>query len=261
MPQPDVVVSATEDLIRLFETAQRRLEAEQARILTDPAQASRRRKLRGLLASIDRAMETLRADTTAWVTNTLPAIYATGANNAVSGFGWNSLHRQAINRLAADTFDDVLAATNHVSRDARRWAREVSRELAASQLLEGRTVREVAAEFARRAPSELFNTGMPLPVRAVVYADGSSRTLEDYADMLLRTKSAQTYNVGALNSYTQAGLTEVEVADGPGCKLDGHGPPGVDDINGETIDMATAFDHVIGHPRCVRAFLPVVPVP
>lgn len=72
------------------------------------------------------------------------------------------------------------------------------------------------------------------------------------AMLISRTESAMAYNHGTLLRYSQSGqVSGVEVLDGTN-----------DDIcaaaNGQVWTLEEAADSPIGHPNCVRAFVPVL---
>jgi len=86
---------------------------------------------------------------------------------------------------------------------------------------------------------------------------------------IARTETAFAYNEGAIQVYESAGVEYVELRDGHGCLPQGHddeAPPAEPGAVGAlqssrqadrqvwTRDMARAYP--VGHPNCVRAFLP-----
>jgi hypothetical protein len=77
------------------------------------------------------------------------------------------------------------------------------------------------------------------------------------ADMIARTEVAVSVNEGALDSYGDAAVEEVDVLDGPGCLADGH-----DDaqrgVSGQRWKREKARQFPVGHPNCRRDFAPVI---
>lgn len=110
------------------------------------------------------------------------------------------------------------------------------------------TTREALRGIVSRAASE----GLPIPdVADLIRAAGAFG--EARAETIALTETAVAYNAGAIRSYEESGLVdEVEVLDGrdfdEDCKR----------LHGQTKTLAWARANLIGHPRCRRAFAPIV---
>jgi len=96
-------------------------------------------------------------------------IYAAGADRVGIPFSFTAPHRAAIDVLARDTFDDVLAATDFMDAEAKEFARRVGRELTGFKLTSGTPVKTQARRFKREMAREFRSRGLG----AVVYRDGS----------------------------------------------------------------------------------------
>jgi len=251
MPQPAAVTTAPDDLIGLFKQSQVRIEAEYAAILTDPNAARRRRRLVALRNMVNAELAALEAAAGVFVADTLPVIYQAGGQTT-GVFSFTQFHRTALESIQADTMNDILAATDGVRDDTKRWIRETTRRLIAEGEIEGQTATQLARKFAKLAPKAVDAAGLPLPITAVTYSDGSVRTIETYADMLFRTRTATTYNDGTINTGVEAGIDRYEIFDGPGCGLTSHDDGTV--ANGMIVDAATAAAHPVSHPNCRRSF-------
>ncbi len=253
MPQPAEVQAAADRIVALFRSAQAEIEQRTLAAATDPATTSRRRRLIELRRSVDAELAALEADTAGWLQGNLPPIYELGAGQAgVNVFTWSQIHVDAVQRLAADTFDDVLVATANVRADAKSWVRAAARRQTALSLIEGRTAQQAAREFTRAGAGEAVDL-LGGPIGVIRYADGSYRTLADYADMLLRTKTAQCFNAGTLNQLHGAGVSFVEVLDGADCGWSSHDDG--DKANGTVRSVDDANQHSLSHPRCRRSFI------
>lgn len=97
----------------------------------------------------------------------------------------------------------------------------------------GRTVVPSNAEIAQR-------------IRAAGVTDSEYRSR-----MIARTETATAMNLGHTFAYGDAGVSEVDVADG-----DDDGPCA--DANGQRWSLDDAQANPIEHPNCTRAFLPVL---
>lgn len=254
MPQPPEVEASARRLVAMFADAQHSIDAQLRAVLDAPGQTRRRRRLRELAAMVDRETRALEAGTAEWIAGDFPAVYELGAGHAQTGdFAWSQVHRDAVQALAGDLFDDVLAATTHVRVDVKRWVRRTGRRETALSLIEGRTATQAARVFTAAASAGDAVEALGGPVGVVQYADGSYRTLADYADMLLRTKTAQCFNAGTLNQLHSFGVRYVEVLDGTGCGWTSHVDG--DRANGSIRRLQDAVEHPLSHPRCRRSFL------
>ena len=88
------------------------------------------------------------------------------------------------------------------------------------------------------------------------------------AETIARTETGFAYNEGAIAIYEEDGRDLVEILDGDGCLPLGHddgapqpdGEPGAIDLkaqaNGQVWPVSALRDYRLGHPNCVRAFIP-----
>lgn len=79
-------------------------------------------------------------------------------------------------------------------------------------------------------------------------SDGMSKSR---AMTISRSESGTAYNQGALLSYEEAGVTEVEVLDGDEDEI-------CAEANGQTWSLEEAAENPLGHPNCTRSFVPRV---
>lgn len=256
MPQPVEVDRLAEQLIVLFRQAQASIDVEVAGIVVNPPSGGRRlRRLGELKRTVDAHLTALEESTTQWLQGQFPRVYElgglAGAASTADAFGWTLVHTSAVQELAGDTFADVLEATTHVRGDVKTWIREQGRRQTGLSLLEGRTAQQAARELTRAAAGEAVDA-LGGPVGVIRYADGSYRRMADYADMLLRTKTAQAYNAGTLNQLGEFGVEWVEVFDGSACGWTSHDDP--NKANGKIVAAKEARLHSLAHPRCRRSF-------
>lgn len=254
MPQPPAVVDSSEPLLEVYRRAQARLEREMARILADPRARRQRRRIRSILRQVDEEIEAIEAATRRWLQTTLPAVYEAGATEVGLGVDWSAIHRTAMQALAEDAFVDILTANRGMRDDARRWVRETSRWMSSKTYVEGLNPVTVARQFAEQARSRVAASGIPAPIGAVQYADGSVRSIDTYAEMLFRTKTAQTFNAGTINAGLVAGAETFEIVDGIDCGLRTHEDP--EKANGRIVTAQAAAAYPISHPNCRRSFIP-----
>lgn len=88
-------------------------------------------------------------------------------------------------------------------------------------------------------------------------AEAPVETTTDRATLIALTETANAYNYGALDAYTESRLVEeVNVFDGAECGWTEHDDP--DAAHGSRRTIEEAEDYPISHPHCQRSFGPVV---
>lgn len=254
MPQPAEIDRAARELVALFQTAQDDIAAQLATILNTPGAGRQRARLRELDRSLTAILDGLEADSAAWLQSRFPAIYAAGGTDAAVQLGevfqWSQPHLSALQTMVERTYAEVLAATTYVRAEAKRFLRDQIRRQTALTVAGGRTATQAGRVLASAAGEVVDMLGGN--VGMVRYSDGSYRRLADWADMAIRTTSAQAYNAGTLNTFTQHGVGFVEVLDGADCGWTAHNDP--ERANGTVRAVADAYQHPLSHPRCRRSF-------
>lgn len=193
-------------------------------------------------------MQDLGAQTTGWVASALPQVYGlgglVGASQAGGQFTWTAVHREAVQLLVDDTFNDLLAATRHVARTTKQLVRAVVRDEALQKAIEGKSPFEAAREVRRILEAN--------NISAVVYKDGSKHGLAEYSRMVMRTKTATAYNQGTINGAAHEGVQWWQAFDGPECGWTFHEDP--TPASGRMVMKDEALEFVISHPQCRRSF-------
>jgi len=103
------------------------------------------------------------------------------------------------------------------------------------------------AQIAQGVPAEGF-TGL----RSVV-----QETYRGRAETIARTESAIASQEAASDRYAAAGVTHVQIEDGPECGWTEHDDGDIAD--GSIRTLADANTYPIAHPNCVRVSLPILP--
>lgn len=234
----------------------RELERLLADVILDPSSTRRFRaqQTAALLTRIRQAQAELRGVATVFAEDSLARVYASGMSRAdrILGAGREAIgapsftlvHRQALEVLALDAFDDLVAATDYVDTAARRAIREATKLRTSTAVVTGESVdqsrRALVRDLARRG------------VGGFVDVTGRSWRIGSYAEMVIRTKSAHAYNTGTILRTEQEGTTALEILDG---RPSGH--EACERYNGSTCDTAWAIANPIEHPNCVRSFGPL----
>lgn len=253
MPAFDARLTKLRDLLTsAYDRAWGEVRLEQERVAeglaTNPRLWRQEARLAEVRARIEETMDSTDAFAREWLGREYPKFYAAGAQLAAetlnSPFAWTQAHLDAIAAHAQDTYDDLLAATAHVTEDTKRFLREISREASLRGTIIGRTPAQLAKAIRTKAAER--------GITSVVYKDGSRHGLAEYADVVARTKTAVAYNAGSLNQGQALGVKFYEVFDGPVCGWAGHGDPEL--ANGKIVSASQAAAHIISHPRCARSF-------
>lgn len=251
------------ELLALWADADADLEARKAEVLrrierllkVEPVNREVLRRLRiqvdrltdlGVVAQ--RVAEQLRDETTGWLeAGGIDRVYQAGAATSAAvtqvPFAFSVPHRAAADVLAADTFESVLSATQFVDAEAKVIIRRMGRVFSGRAVSSGQT----AVQAARRLARELEGVGLA----TVTYRDGSRHRVSDYADMLIREKTAVAYNAGAANHGKLAGVEVFELLDGFDCGLTSH-----DDTllaHQLLVPYEVAMAYPTAHPRCRRS--------
>lgn len=245
--RPPEIDQIADRLLAVYHRAWLDVEAQQAALTDDPALWRQRRRLREVERSIRAAMDDVDRQAREWIRRQLPTVYAAGAEGEATSaapFRWTQIHTEAVAELAADTFDDLLAATAHVRSTTKQLIRTLARQRTAAALVEGQTATQAARDLAR-----LLDRNR---ITAVVYRDGSRHGLADYSQVVIRTKTAVAHNTGTANQLRAAGTEWVEVFDGHDCGLSSHDDP--DKVNGTIRRLSTMVRHPVAHPNCRRSW-------
>lgn len=250
MPLPAEAEQLRDTLAGMYEAVQQQHVDELVRLTTTPDPYGRiriqRDRLRERIRALESALDELDASALAWIDGDLPELYRMGAAQGGIEFRWNAEHREAVGMLAQDTYDELLGATRYVRRDTKAFIREAAKLRVRSVQLAGRT----AAEQGRALAEDLADRG----IASVTYRNGARHGLGEYGSMVVRTKSALTYNTGTFQNGVAQGVEWFECYDGPDCGLTAHDDPRL--ANGLILPAREAFAYPIAHPNCARSWGP-----
>lgn len=246
------------DLDARIADVSRRILAAINRIPTDPNARNAVRRLRvqaDRLAELENVASSIIDDATlgtqAFIDRAgFDRIYAAGAVGPSLPFSFTAPHRAAVQVLARDTFTDVLAMSDFVDDESRAFVRDVGRKLTGFKLTSGTPVKTQARALEREIRSDFRRRG----IGAVRYRDGSRHSFGEYAEVLLRTKTGNAYNVGTLNQGRALGIRFYELLDGLECGLTEHTDPVK--ANGRIVPFEVAMAFPLAHPNCRRSINP-----
>lgn len=206
--------------------------------------------LKILEAEIRDILTALDSRTATTVQPLIQAYYEGGATvtallvNTVPTF--SSTDGETVAYLAQDLYADLLKATNGVREDVKMVIRDLTRNHVRNKIYTGKT----SVQAAKDLTADLTARG----ITAVTYKNGTRMPLAAYAEMVVRTKTAETYQEAGLSQGDKLEIIYYEIFDGPGCGLSSHGDPLKAD--GLIVDAETAKKHVLSHPQCRRSTSP-----
>ncbi|MCW2545355.1 MAG: sle1 [Frankiales bacterium] len=185
---------------------------------------------------------------------TLHGAYEAGAVAAVIGFGagpvFTGTDRDLLRAVATDTYRDILTATAHVEQTTKELIRALAREA---------TSQRIASSITAVQAGRIFQTMLEgQRIAAIVYRDGSRHGLREYSGMLLRTKTAEVYQLAGFEQAERLGVGWMEILDNPSCGLTSHDDPRK--ANGLIVPLEVARQYPLSHPNCVRATTPRVDI-
>ena len=152
----------------------------------------------------------------------------------------------AITHLATDTHADLLHATTHMRQTTKDLIRTLARDHVSDRLYTGTPATQAGRALAKALREQ--------SVAAIVYKDGSRHGLASYADMVVRTKTAEAYQVGGFNQAESHKVKFMEIMDGAGCGYSSHDD--TQQANGMIVTLDQARAYPIAHPNCRRISIP-----
>lgn len=171
------------------------------------------------MVKINRELEKLGVDAEAWFKRELPQYYNDGGNTALQdlrklgveleGQGATVLNRDAIEALVADATASYSSAIQGVSRSARSILSSALRQQTTLKIAEGRLTNETRRAISASVEQLLMEGGL----KAITDRAGKQWTLDNYSEMLVRTKAVEARNQGLVNRMAQYGYDLVQISD------------------------------------------------
>lgn len=221
-----------------------------------------------ILVQVEALLKELGVDTNAFIKENIPLYYKQGADDAVAQLkkiyypveiktGFNRVHKEAITALVDDTASSFGDSITGVYRSTRALMSSATKDALTQQIATG----TISGDAARTIKKNLVATLNEQGLAALKDKGGKSWTLDNYTEMLLRTKMVEARNSGLTNRLVENGVDLVVVSShgasdecGPweGQILSITGA--TTEINGEQIPtVADAEAAGLFHPRCRHA--------
>lgn len=225
---------------------------------------------KAILAQIEKIIIDLGADVQKFLAGRMPAYYKTGADDAIKQLrnigadlsvssGFNKIHQSAILGLVDDTFRAYAEALTGVKRSAGNIIGRATRNLITQQIAKG----VISGEALRTAKTQIKGMLVEQGMSALTDRAGRRWSLDNYAEMLFRTKIVEARNLGLVNRAAENGHDLVQVSKHPGsCPLCLPWQGKILSITGSTPGYPTYMQAVEGglfHPRCRHAVNILIP--
>lgn len=252
-------------LTALFKRSYKRIVNE-INTATDFGVANRK----AILAQIEEVLGELGEDVQEFVDKELPPYYKAGADGAVKQLknagadiaistGFNRLHREAIVALVDDTVRAYFEAITGVKRSATRLLGKAVREAVTEEIAHGAISGKGLRKIRRYIKGVLQEEGLA----AITDKGGRNWQLDNYADMLFRTKVVEARSMGLTNRMVENGYDLVQVSDHIGeCPLCRPWEGKILSLTGDSKGYPTlqkAIADGLFHPNCRHAINALIP--
>ena len=208
-------------------------------------------------------LEDLGVDVDKWVRDEIPKYYNDGANVALndlrrlgvdlsqsSGAAFN---REAIKALTDETALAFADGIRGVSRSAIRFVDDVLKMQLNMIIAEGKLTGETRKMISSTVKQRLQDSGLP----AIRDRAGKRWSLDNYSEMLVRTKAVEARNQGLANKMLQYGYDLVQISNhGTDHKECARWEGKILSVTGQTPGyptLAEAQAAGLFHPRCEHA--------
>lgn len=229
------------------------------------------RRRRALLASVLGRLDEIDKEASAWVKENIPKAYQNGQSTAVVALGeastvsiaadmisTASINKHFVDAMISDTYEDLLRNTNHMRARIKSAVRNVVGEQLRAKIAANEARKSMTAGVIKNLRRELEAAGS----FGIVDRAGRRWRVEDYSNMVVRTKLMQAHIEGVRNESIERGVSLGIISshgakdgcarfEGKLVKLDPNAPG-----NYPTIEELRATK-LIWHPNCKHVVFPV----
>lgn len=227
-----------------------------------------------ILAQIGSYLQKLNADLSDFSQKQIPIYYQSGADDAVSQLtelgaplavtsGFNTINEEAIAALVSDQSSSFADAMQGVYRTTARLINQGTKKQLTLNIAKGMTSGQAMQDTIKTMKMTLRDNGLT----ALIGSNGRQWSLDDYSEMLYRTKVTEARNLGMVNRMAENGYDLVQVSSHGATDVCGHWEGKILSTTGETktfegepvptIDDAT--EDGLFHPNCKHAINAIAP--
>lgn len=223
-----------------------------------------------VLKQIDKILTDLTGEVQDYVDKTMPGYYKEGADYAVKQLknvkadvevttGFSKLHREAIIALVDDTMLSYANSINGIRRNVGALLGKVTRQLVTEEIAHGVVTGEARRKVTERIKGIIADQG----IHALSDRAGKKWQLDNYAEMVYRTKVVEARNLGLTNRMVENGFDLVQVSAHSGsCKLCAPWEGKILSLTGASKGytmLETATRAGLFHPNCRHAINGITP--
>lgn len=261
-----------EKLISLYKKAYKEILSE-----VEHATAFGIRNRLQILKQIEKILQEMGIDATQIIRDEITRAYELGATESVEQLdyvgaeikvarGFNRIHADAIEVLVDDTQKSFLESLQGVKRSTSTLLGKTVREQITERLaigkIGGKTLRDIQKSIVQTFREE----GLSALTSTYTNKNGTvvnrQWSLEQYAEMLIRTKAVEARNRGLINRMVENGYDLVQVSAHAGCDLCQPWEGKILSVTGNTKGYPTvkqAEDKGLFHPNCKHAINTLIP--
>lgn len=223
-----------------------------------------------ILAQIEEIIVDLGVDIQKFLAGRMPQYYKDGADDAVKQLrnigadlsitsGFAKIHQAAILGLVDDTFRAYGEALAGVKRSASNIIGRATRNLITQEIAKG----VISGEALRTAKAQIKGMLVEQGLTALTDRRGRRWSLDNYAEMLFRTKVVEARNLGLVNRAAENGHDLIQISSHAGsCPICAPWQGKILSITGSTPGYPTYMEAVTAglfHPRCRHAANTLIP--
>ena len=217
-----------------------------------------------VMVRINAELQALGVDVDAFIKEEIPRYYNDGANIALQDLrrlgvdldpktGGALINREAIKALTDESAEAIAQSMTAISRSVRQRLGEVLKTQLSFIIAEGKLSGDTLKTITSAVRDQIEKNGLT----ALRDKSGRSWSMDNYADMLVRTKGVEARNQGLTNQMLRYGYDLVQVSnhgtDHPACrKYEGK----ILSLTGKTPGYPTLEQAKLDglfHPRCKHA--------
>lgn len=225
---------------------------------------------KAILAQIEQILADLGTNINDFINDELPGYYKVGADDAVRQLenvgadvgireGFNRVHNEAITALVDETGRAFAESIRGVGRSAQLLLGKATRDLITQRMAKGLIAGEALTQVRREIKGILQEQGLA----SLIDKGGKTWSLENYSEMLFRTKAVEARNRGLANRMVENGYDLVQVSQHMGsCELCRPWEHQILSLTGSTKGYPTVAQAERGglfHLRCRHAMNVLIP--
>lgn len=212
-----------EDLENIYRKALSRIRQQLSSV--DPDDLVLQEYYQTQIYQLTSLIQELNTDSKEWIETTLSEVFLTASAGALVSMGiaetleqaremvgYSTLHKQRVEAIIADTFEDVLQATTYMDKSLKQLVREVQAEVLRVAVAQQRVSRDMVNELR----TDLTKIGFSKSLlddhwRGIIDARGNRWDLTTYVKMLTRTKVQRTQIEGVRQMLLEHGEHDLAI--------------------------------------------------